>query len=64
MSIITERGIRVPAQHPLREIDDLPSPKGVPFFGSALQLRSQRIHAQVEAWGRQYGDLFRLQITS
>jgi cytochrome P450 len=62
MSIITEQGIRVPAQHPLREIDDLPSPKGVPFFGSALQLRSQRIHAQVEAWGRQYGDLFRLQI--
>ena len=42
----------------LRELDSLPSPRGLPLLGNALQIDPPRMHAQVEAWGRELGPLF------
>ena len=46
----------------VREIDDLPSPPGLPFFGNLLQVDRARIHQQVERWVPQYGPYFRFQL--
>lgn len=47
-------------QPPLRSIDDLPGPGGLPLIGSVLQVRPVRIHTDIEAWSRRYGSLFRV----
>ncbi|MGZ5798576.1 MAG: cytochrome P450, partial [Caldimonas sp.] len=46
----------------LREIDDLPGPRGLPLLGSLLQIDKPHIHAQVEAWARRYGDFYQLSL--
>jgi cytochrome P450 len=51
-----------PAGAALREIADLPGPRGLPLFGNALQLDSTRIHRVAEKWHRAYGDCFRFSI--
>jgi cytochrome P450 len=47
---------------PLREISDLPGPRGMPFFGNALQISPGRMHGVLEQWQREYGDCFRFNI--
>ena len=47
---------------PLREIADLPGPRGLPLLGNALQIDSERLHQTVEGWRRRYGDLFRFRL--
>jgi cytochrome P450 len=42
----------------LREIDDLPSPRGLPLLGNTLQIDKPHIHAQIETWERRFGSLF------
>lgn len=42
----------------LREIDDLPGPRGLPLLGNLLQIDKPHIHAQVEGWARRYGNFF------
>jgi len=49
-----------PTTGALRHLSDLPGPKGLPFFGNALQLRPRKIHADIEALAQQYGPLFRM----
>jgi cytochrome P450 len=44
---------------PLRSIDELPGPRGLPLLGNALQLKPRRIHLQMEQWAREYGPVFR-----
>ena len=34
----------------LREIDELPAPRGLPVVGNLLQVDRARIHQQVERW--------------
>ena len=46
----------------LRQINDLPGPRGWPLLGNLLQVRMPRIHQDMEAWSRQYGPFFRVRL--
>jgi cytochrome P450 len=46
----------------LREIADLPGPRGLPLVGSLLQVRRTRMHQIVERWAAMYGPVFRFDI--
>ncbi len=50
------------ADVPLREFRDLDGPRGLPILGNLLQIDKALIHAQVEAWGRRHGPLFRFKL--
>ncbi len=45
---------------PLRRIDAIEGPRGLPLVGNALQIDAPRMHLVLEEWQRQYGNLFRL----
>ena len=47
---------------PLREIADLPGPRGLPLIGNLLQIERARLHQNVEAWCRVYGPFFRFSL--
>jgi len=46
----------------LRRFEQLPGPRGLPFFGNALQIDAPRFHQQLEAWCREFGPLYKLRI--
>jgi len=47
----------------LREISDLPGPRGLPLIGNAHQLlRVSRLHERGEQWARRYGPIVRVDI--
>ena len=46
----------------LRQINDLPGPRGWPLLGNLLQVRMPRIHQDMEAWSKQYGPFFRVRL--
>lgn len=46
---------------PLR-IRDLPGPRQLPVLGNAHQIRLPQFHAQLEAWRREYGDVYRMRV--
>jgi cytochrome P450 len=48
----------------VREIDDLPRPRGWPLVGNALQFERARMHQQVERWARELGPFFTFRIGS
>lgn len=43
-----------------RTIDDLPGPKGVPFFGNQLQMRGSQWHVTLANYIREFGPIYRL----
>jgi cytochrome P450 len=45
-----------------RELKDLPGPRGWPLVGNLFQTSRGRLHLNVEAWGREFGPLFRFQL--
>jgi cytochrome P450 len=47
---------------PIRSVDSLPGPKRLPVFGNALQIKSQEMHLQLEAWARQFGPFYQLRL--
>lgn len=47
---------------PLRSIDAIDGPRGLPLLGNALQIDPPRMHLVLEEWQRQYGALFRLRL--
>ncbi|MDB5946960.1 MAG: cytochrome [Ramlibacter sp.] len=53
----------VAASAPLK-ISELPGPRGLPWLGNTLQVDRERMHAQLEGWGRQYGDAFTFSVMS
>lgn len=46
----------------LRRYEQLPGPRGIPFFGNALQLDVPRLHLQLEQWCREHGSVFKLKL--
>lgn len=42
----------------LRQLADLPSPKGLPLLGNALQLDLPRMHLILEGWCKELGSLY------
>ncbi len=46
----------------LRQFEDLPGPRGIPWFGNVLQLDTPRMHLQLEQWCRDHGPLFKLHL--
>ena len=46
----------------LREIRDLPAPRGWPVVGNALQVDVPRFHLQLEHWAREIGPIFHLRM--
>ena len=48
----------------LREIDDLPGPRALPFVGSLFQIERRRMHQVIEGWAREYGPYFRLKLAN
>jgi len=46
----------------LREIAELPGPRGLPVLGNLLQVRRSTIHQDVERWSREHGPYFRFSL--
>ncbi|CAN5843519.1 hypothetical protein BH11PSE8_BH11PSE8_09430 [soil metagenome] len=46
----------------LREIADLPGPRGWPVLGNMPQMKVERVHQDVERWAAEYGPLFRMRL--
>jgi cytochrome P450 len=44
----------------VRSLSDLPSPRGFPLLGNALQLDLPRLHLIFEEWAREFGSAFTL----
>ena len=45
-----------------RQLDTLPSPRGLPLIGNALQLDVTRLHLIFEAWAREHGARYTFRI--
>ena len=50
------------APHTLRRLEDLPGPRGIPFFGNALQFKPAFMHRKLEQWSAQYGPAYRIRL--
>ena len=46
----------------LRNIDELPGPRGWPIIGNLAQVRMAYIHQDIERWCPQYGPIFRVRL--
>lgn len=50
------------APHALRRLADLPGPRGLPFFGNALQFKAEFMHQKLEQWSAQFGPLYKVKL--
>ena len=58
----TEEPPAVQDSRPLRQVADLPGPKGWPVVGSLLQLDPPVFHLQLGQWAQQFGRFFKLRL--
>ncbi len=54
-------GAMLPETTATRNFDDLPAPRGIPWFGNALQIDSLQFHVTLENWAKQFGPMYRFQ---
>lgn len=47
---------------PLRTVDSLPGPRGLPLLGNALQIKTELLHQRLEGWAREFGPLYKMRI--
>src|SRR5579872_4464247 len=61
-TLATDSATAIPAVTPpiRRAVLDLPGPRPWPLFGNLLQMKSTRVHHDVEAWCRRFGPVFRI----
>ncbi|HEX4305621.1 MAG TPA: cytochrome P450 [Solirubrobacterales bacterium] len=50
------------APTPLRTIEDLPGPRGLPLLGNLHQIRAAGMHQVAERWSERYGPIYRFDI--
>lgn len=50
------------APRALRRFEDLPGPRGLPFFGNALQFKAAHMHQKLEEWSAEFGPCYRIRI--
>lgn len=48
----------------IRQLADLPGPRGLPILGNMLQMHPGRAHQDVEAWAERYGPYFQFRLGS
>lgn len=46
----------------VRQLSELPHPKGIPFFGNFWQVPLDNMHGKFEEWAREFGDYYTLQL--
>ena len=46
----------------LRQVKDLPGPRGGLLLGHSFQVKPHRIHLDVERWAAEFGPLFRIHL--
>ena len=54
-------GAMLPDATVTRRFEDLPAPKGIPWFGNALQIDSLQFHRTLENWVKEFGPMYRFQ---
>jgi cytochrome P450 len=59
---VLESPASAPALPAARSVDTLPGPKGIPFFGNGLQVKTHELHLQLEAWARQFGPFYQVRL--
>ncbi|MBK6591789.1 MAG: cytochrome P450 [Burkholderiales bacterium] len=57
-----ELAVQQSALQAFRTFDDLPGPKGITYFGNALQIDTARSQLQFEQWCRDYGPIYKLRL--
>lgn len=50
------------AAPPVRTLEQLPGPRGIPLLGNALQVRPEKLHLVLERWCRRYGPLYTFKV--
>jgi len=45
-----------------RDVEKLPGPSGLPFFGNLLQIDRKRFHLQLQEWSERYGSIYQFKI--
>jgi len=60
LAALDDRGAaaRAAAEGKLRDVADLPGPRGMPIVGNALQLDLDQLHVVMERWAVQYGKMY------